>query len=151
MSDAFSAVLQPEANVQQVVPFNAVSNMKASLKFYVDGLGFTITHKWEPEGGIRWCALRLGGASIMLQEHYPAKVAEGEMGKGTMPHFVCRDALALYREFVARDVPTPQEPFVSNGMWFFAVTDPDGYRMAFESRTTVREGTTMSEHEWSQS
>jgi hypothetical protein len=30
------------ANVKQVVPFFSVTNMEASLRFYVDGLGFAI-------------------------------------------------------------------------------------------------------------
>ncbi len=151
MPDAFSAVLQPEANVQQVMPFLTVANMAASLKFYVDGLGFQITRKWEPEGSIRWCALRLGAASIMLQERNPSKPVEGKPGEGTMPHFICRDALAIYRALRDRDLDAEHEPFVANRMWFFTLADPDGYRIAFESPTDVKEETTFSEYEWSQS
>ena len=148
MPDAFTAVLQPEANVQQVVPFLGVTNMAASLKFYVDGLGFKMTHKWEPEGSIRWCSLQLGGATIMLQERKPEMAAEGKLGVGTMPHFICRDALALYREVTSRGLSPEHEPFVANHMWFFTLQDPDGYRVAFESATKDREGLTFSEHEW---
>lgn len=150
MPDAFSAVLQPDANVQQVIPFLSVVNMQASLKFYVDGLGFKITNKWEPEGKIRWCSLQQGGASIMLQERDPSRpAAEGKFGIGTMPHFICRDALDIYRKITERGVTVENEPFVANHMWFFTVTDPDGYRLAFESATKDREGLTFSEHEWS--
>jgi lactoylglutathione lyase len=151
MPDAFSAVSQPEANVQQVVPFIGVTSMPASLKFYVDGLGFKITHKWEPEGSIRWCALQLGGATIMLQERDLSKPAAGKLGEGTMPHFICRDALAIYRDITGRGLSPEHEPFVANHMWFFTLEDPDGYRVAFESVTKDREGLTFSEHEWSKS
>ena len=37
------------------------------------------------------------------------------------------------------------EPFVSNGMWYFAVKDPDGYVVEFESDTDVAEDTRLSE------
>jgi catechol 2,3-dioxygenase-like lactoylglutathione lyase family enzyme len=32
-----------ESNVEQAVPFFMVSDMDASLRFYVDGLGFEMT------------------------------------------------------------------------------------------------------------
>ncbi len=32
--------MKTEANVEQAVPFFAVSDMDASLRFYIDGLGF---------------------------------------------------------------------------------------------------------------
>ena len=31
-------------NVKQAVPFFMVTNIEASLRFYVDGLGFTVTN-----------------------------------------------------------------------------------------------------------
>jgi lactoylglutathione lyase len=61
-------------NVKQAVPFFGVSNMEASLRFYVDRLGFKMKHWWIPEriednpdGRIRWCWLELGDAAVMLQ------------------------------------------------------------------------------------
>ena len=36
-------------NVKQAVPFFSVTNMEASLRFYVDGLGFTMKHSWIPD------------------------------------------------------------------------------------------------------
>ena len=37
-------------NVKQAVPFFMVSNMEASLRFYIDGLGFRMVNKWIDEG-----------------------------------------------------------------------------------------------------
>lgn len=56
-------------NVKQVVPFLTVSDIQASLRFYVDGLGFSMTNHWSPEGQLRWCWLQNGGAALMLQEY----------------------------------------------------------------------------------
>lgn len=68
------------ANVKQAVPFFGVTNMEASLRFYVDGLGFKMKHWWIPDRGehnrdgkIRWCWLDLGDAAIMLQEFLPER------------------------------------------------------------------------------
>lgn len=46
---------QTGPNVKQAVPFFAVSDMEASLRYYVDGLGFEMTKKWIDEGKVRWC------------------------------------------------------------------------------------------------
>ena len=57
-------------NIKQAVPFFGVTDIEASLRFYVTGLGFTMTQQWAPDGRIRWCWLELGGAALMLQEYW---------------------------------------------------------------------------------
>jgi catechol 2,3-dioxygenase-like lactoylglutathione lyase family enzyme len=59
------------ANVRQAVPFFMVSNIEASLRFYVEGIGFKRTNQWIVDDKIRWCWLELGGAAILLQEFAP--------------------------------------------------------------------------------
>ena len=136
------------ANVRQAVPFFGVTDIEASLRFYVDGLGCTVTNQWAPEGRIRWCWLQLGDAALMLQEYWrdgrPAGVPEGPLGQGVSICFMCADAIAIYRELVSRDVPA-ERPFVGNGLWVTSVRDPDGYRIAFESPTDAPEETVFSE------
>ena len=39
----------PRVNVKEAVPFFGVTNMQASLRFYVDGLGFTMKRRWIPD------------------------------------------------------------------------------------------------------
>src|SRR5262245_12495960 len=56
-------------NLKQAVPFFSIMNVEASLAFYVDGLGFAIKHRWEPDGRIRWCWLERDSVSLMLQEY----------------------------------------------------------------------------------
>jgi len=138
-------------NVQQAVPFFAVSSMEASVRFYVDGLGGEMTEKWIDDGGVlRWCWLRLGAAAVMLQEFRTegpgAPVFEGKLGEGVSICFICADALAIYREVTARGIQASR-PFVGNGMWVTTVIDPDGYRLEFESMTDVPEETVLAEEE----
>ena len=38
-----------------------------------------------------------------------------------------------------------QRPFVGNGLWVTNVSDPDGYRLSFESPTDAPEETEYSE------
>ena len=128
------------ANVRQAVPFFGVSSMEASLRYYVDGLGFTMTLKWIDEGKLRWCWLERGGASLMLQEFKREWAPEGTLGAGVSICFICDDALALYREFTAKGIEA-KRPFVGNAMWVTSLKDPDGYRLDFESMTDAPEET----------
>ena len=130
-------------NVQQVVPFLMIANVEASLRFYVEGLGFTITKKWIDEGKLRWCWLQLEGAAIMLQEYRPDRIPATKRGEGISICFQCKDALALYRAFLSHGL-NPREPFVGNAMWVTTLTDPDGYKLDFESPTDVPEETVYS-------
>jgi lactoylglutathione lyase len=144
------------ANVKQAVPFFRVTNMEASLRFYVDGLGFKMRRWWipdqtdgqddyRPDGRIRWCWLELDEAAIMLQEFFPERQPKETLGTGVNVCFQCEDALALYRDFRSRGIQTRERPFVGNRLWVVPVTDPDGYRMEFSSPTGAPEDTELEE------
>ena len=139
-------------NVKQAVPFFGVTNMEASLRFYVEGLGFEMKDWWipdraedNPDGRIRWCWLQLGDASIMLQEFLPERQPKETLGTGTSVCLMCEDALALYRQFKSRGIQTRNRPFVGNRLWVVPLTDPDGYRIDFESPTDAPEESELEE------
>jgi lactoylglutathione lyase len=132
------------ANVQQAVPFFMVSNMEASIRFYVDGLSFEMTKQWIDEGKLKWCWLQHGGAALMLQEYQKERIPSGKRGDGVSVCFQCSDALAIYHTAAARGIKT-KRPFVGNAMWVVAFSDPDGYKIDFESPTDVPEETEYSE------
>jgi len=143
---------QTSVNVKQAVPFFGVSNMEASLRFYVDGLGFEMKNSWIPDrdehypgGKIVWCWLQLGEAAIMLQEFAPNRRPSEALGVGVHVCFTCEDALALYREFKSRDIQMRKRPFVGNRLWVVPVTDPDGYQIEFESPTDAPEESELEE------
>lgn len=133
-----------EGNVTQAVPFFMVANMPASVKFYVDGLGFHITQRWVVDDQLRWCRMEIGAAALMLQEYstegHDSWQPQGKVGEGVSIYFHCRDALALYHEFKGSGIDASL-PFVGNGYWVTQVVDPDGYNIFFESLTDVPEGT----------
>ena len=135
-------------NVKQAVPFFGVRDIDASLRFYVDGLGFTMTKDWSPEGRICWCWLELGDAAIMLQEYSKdgrhGGAPPGPLGQGVSICFMCTDAIAIYRVAIERGLAASR-PFVGNGLWVTSLTDPDGYRIDFESPTDAEEETTLVE------
>ena len=137
-----------QPNIQYSMPLFMVSNMEASLKFYTEGLGFSILNTWTPHGKIEWCWLQREGGPIMLQESRMSAnkpyLSGDKPGAGVSIWFQCRDSLVLYREFIDKGVDA-KEPFVGNGLWDVKVVDPDGYNLHFESKTDVPEETKYSE------
>jgi lactoylglutathione lyase len=131
-------------NVKQAVPFFLVSNIEASLRYYVDGLGFRMTNKWIDQGKLRWCWLQLGGAALMLQEHGKDKVFTGKLGEGVSICFQCADAVKIYREVTSRGIQA-RRPFVGNALWVTSLSDPDGYKLEFASPTDAPEESELPE------
>ena len=119
-----------------------VRDMDASLKFYTEDLGFTMTNKWTPHSKIEWCWLQRDEVSLMLQQPNDQKKFDqkGMRGNGVSICFQCANALSLYHEYKLRGIAI-DEPFVGNNMWVVGFNDPDGYRLDFESPTDVPEGT----------
>jgi lactoylglutathione lyase len=143
-----------KSNVKQAVPFFGVTDMEASLRFYVDGLGFEMKRWWIPDDEdshyardrkVRWCWLQRGDAAVMLQEFMPERKPNETLGTGISINFMCEDALALYREFRSRGIQTRNRPFVGNGLWVVPLNDPDGYRMEFASPTDSPEESELEE------
>jgi lactoylglutathione lyase len=135
-------------NIKLVVPFFGVADMDVSMRFYIDGLGFTMTNQWTPRGKIEWCWLQRDSVALMLQgpraDKIPPHEKEVTPKSGLSICFQCEDALALYQEFKERGL-TVREPFVGNGMWVVILKDPDGYTLDFESVTDVKEETMYTE------
>ena len=143
-----SVAARADGNVKEVVPFLRVSSMERSVRYYVDGLGFTMKNKWVVGGKLRWCWLAIGGAALMLQE-FPAEghdgwLPDGKVGQGVSLVFTCEDAVAIYREVTSRGLQA-SEPEVGNAMWVTSLSDPDGYRIDFESATDTPEDTKLSD------
>jgi hypothetical protein len=99
----------PSANITQAVPFFGVTNMEASLGYYVDGLGFEMKNSWipdraadKPDGRIRWCCLARDGVAIMFQEFLPEYRPKEKLGSGASVLSVQRRARALPRIQITR-------------------------------------------------
>ncbi|HLW86443.1 MAG TPA: VOC family protein [Candidatus Sulfotelmatobacter sp.] len=133
-----------ETNVKQAVPFFMVSNLEASLRYYVDGLGFRVKRQWIDQGKLRWCWLELGGAALMLQDYLKGRAPADKPGVGVSICFQCVDALKIYRDVKSRGIQA-KRPFVGNAMWVTSLTDPDGYKLDFESPTDAPEESELAE------
>lgn len=126
----------PDTEATRIEPLLNVSDIRASVRFYVDGLGFRIVNRWEVSGELRWARMEYGDAALMIQQ-LPTQGADawrpvGAVGQGITLCLMCTDARRVYHSVIDRGLQ-PRPPYVGNGLWVTSLTDPDGYRLDFES------------------
>src|SRR5207249_5605305 len=87
-----------QVGVQQLVPLLMVKNMATSLRFYVEGLGFSMAKKWTPgqnplvlararHGRTHASGVRVGGPPRVTHSR------AGWGGSGTEFYLLCRIGL----------------------------------------------------------
>ena len=114
-------------------PVLHVSSVEASLRFYVDQLGFTIPWQFEEDGRVFVAQVDRTGCALILAEQWPEKVGKGLMfiSLNVEPetHEAAVAALdALRVELEGRGVP------VKDGRWGYrllVVEDLDGNQLFF--------------------
>ena len=114
-------------------PVLHVSSVEASLRFYVDLLGFTVPWRYDEDGRARVVQVDRGNCALILSDHWPDKVGKGLMFISVNVESETRHAEvaavdALRAEFEARGIP------VKDGRWGYrllVVEDPDGNQLFF--------------------
>jgi catechol 2,3-dioxygenase-like lactoylglutathione lyase family enzyme len=114
-------------------PVLHVSDVEASLRFYVDRLGFTIPWRFDEDGKARVAQVDRGSCALILSDQWPEKVGKGLMFISLNVEPETRQAQtaalnALRAELEARGV------HVKDGSWGYrllVVDDPDGNQLFF--------------------
>ncbi len=111
-------------------PVLHVRNVEASLRFYVDQLGFTSPWRYDEDGKARVAQVDRQGCAIILADHWPDKVGKGLMfvslNAEREAQIVALDGLRA--ELEAKGVP------IEDGAWGYRiliVADPDGNQLFF--------------------
>src|SRR5580693_8131237 len=60
-------------------PILHVTDVEASLRFYVTRLGFTSPWRYEEDGKVRVAQAERQGCALLLADHWPEKVGKGLM------------------------------------------------------------------------
>jgi len=132
--------------VRGVCPYFEVYDMPASLRFYIDQLGFELVDHAAHRGGddpyrYHWCWLRLGAADLMLNTAYEFDAERPtreehlrQRGhRDTCLFFGCPDVDRAYVELTARGVVIDRPPKVAPyGMKQMYFKDPDGFGLCFQ-------------------
>jgi len=114
-------------------PVLHVSDVEASLRFYVDRLGFTCPWRFDENGRAYVAQVDRQGCALILAQTWPEKIGKGLMFISLNVEPASREAAAaavdaLRAELEAKSVP------VKEGSWGYrllVVHDPDGNQLFF--------------------
>jgi len=111
-------------------PVLHVKDVEASLRFYVDRLGFTIPWRYEEGGRAHVAQVDRQGCALILADTWPEKIGKGLMfiSLNAEPEAQVAALDALRAEFEAKGAP------VKEGSWGYrllVVDDPDGNQLFF--------------------
>ena len=114
-------------------PVLHVTDVEASLRFYVDRLGFTSPWRYDEDGRARVAQVDRQGCALILADTWPEKIGKGLMFISLNVEPATREAAfaavdALRVELEAKGVP------VKEGLWGYrllVVDDPDGNQLFF--------------------
>ena len=123
-------------------PILHVKDLEASLRFYVDQLGFTSPWRYDEDGRVYVAQVDRQGCALILADTWPEKIGKGLMfisvnvEKGTREDAIT--ALdALRAELEAKGVS------VKEGSWGYrllVVDDPDGNQLFFNYPGEIASG-----------
>jgi catechol 2,3-dioxygenase-like lactoylglutathione lyase family enzyme len=122
MSESKSA--KAAVGVECIIPILRVSSLAASIRYYVDGLGFKVD--WGGGDGSIMASVSRDGRAIML--------CQGEQGQaGTWIWIGVEDIEPLFAEYSAKGAKFREQP--TNYPWAYEmrVEDPDRHVLRFGS------------------
>ncbi len=130
-------------------PVLLVKSVEASLRFYVNQLGFTSPWRYEDEGRVHVAQVDRQGCALILADTWPEKIGHGvifvSLNVESATHHASVAALdALRAELEAKGVP------VKEGSWGYrllVVDDPDGNQLLFNYPNETASGKVAGEEE----
>ena len=129
-------------------PVLHVTDVEASLRFYVNQLGFTSPWRYDEEGRARVAQVDRQGCALILADTWPEKIGKGLMFISLNVEPASRAAAigavdALRAELERKGV------LVREGSWGYrllVVDDPDGNQLFFNYPSEPRSGNLAGEN-----
>ena len=128
-------------------PVLHVRDVEASLRFYVDWLGFTSPWRYDEDGRTHIAQVDRQGCALILADTWPEKIGKGLMFislnvEPATPEAAVAALDALRAELEAKGVP------VKEGSWGYrllVVDDPDGNQLFFNYPSETASGKQSAE------
>ena len=119
---------------KSLVPTMTVNDLKASLRFYRDGLGFAVKEEHNEEGKLLGVMLEAGKAVIGLSQDDFSKGRDRVKGIGTRIYIdTDQDIEALAQQAKSSGVTIDGPAPLPWGPMGFTVTDPDGFKLTISN------------------
>jgi uncharacterized glyoxalase superfamily protein PhnB len=121
-------------------PLIQVFDMKASLAFYCDVLGFKLARRsQEGEAHFDWCMLERDGHHLMLNTAYERDERPAAPDPERHAHhadtafyFACADVESAYNHLRAKGCKVSPPQQMHYGAREITVADPDGFLVSFQ-------------------
>ena len=130
--------------IQYICTLLQVFDMKTSLQFYCEALGFTIHQFAGEKDDIGWVWLKWETNDLMLNTAYetpdrPEKpdAVRVSAHADTTIYFGTPDVDAIYEDLLSKGVKLDPPKIAPYGMKQLYLTDPDGYNLCFQWAVTV--------------
>ena len=122
-------------NLVSISPFFIVKDLRASIFYYIERLGFQLDFQ-GPEDGPYYAGVSRDGIGIMLKAILPDVLPcpnHTRHGWARWDAYIYTlDPDVLFEELRQRGASFVKElSFIDEGLWGFEVTDADGYVLAF--------------------
>lgn len=106
-----------------------VKDVRTSVAWYRDVLGFTVSQEHERGGVLRAVSMSAGGAQILVSQDDGAKGADRAKGEGMSLMLTTENVDELATQAKAHGATLDSEPADFGGRRAFRLRDPDGFRL----------------------
>ena len=123
--------------VLSLVPTLTVNDLKRSIKFYRDGLGFAVSEEMKDGGEVKGVMLDAGGFNLGIAQDDFAKGKDRVKGVGMRLYLETdQDVNALAQQAKSAGITLTDGPApLSWGPMGFTVTDPDGFKLTISNKS----------------
>ena len=123
---------QKSLRLRTLSPSFTVNDLGQSLRFYVEGLGFTVKDRWEHGGRLMGVMLAAGRCELGIGQDDWAKGRDRVKGVGFRIYAETVQDLGALAERIRAHGFTAQGPTKESwGATTVTVTDPDGFKLTF--------------------
>jgi len=134
--------VQPESfHAREMTASLTVKDLRLSVAWYRDLLGFTVDREMERDGKLRAVALKAGAIRILLNQDDGARGFDRVKGEGFSLQFITSQSVDDIADRVkAQGGSLETEPAdMPWGVRMFRVRDPDGFKFAISSERRPNE------------
>jgi catechol 2,3-dioxygenase-like lactoylglutathione lyase family enzyme len=124
-----------------------VTDVEASLRFYVDRLGFTSPWRYAEDGRVYVAQVERQGCALILADTWPEKVGKGLMFISLNVEPETREAAIAALDALRAELEAMGAP-VKDGSWGYrllVVDDPDGNQLFFNYPAETASGKTAGD------
>jgi catechol 2,3-dioxygenase-like lactoylglutathione lyase family enzyme len=131
---------QPESlRLRSIMPSYTVNDIKRSVAWYQDGLGFFVSERWEDGGELKGVMLKAGSCQLGLMQDDFKKGRDRKKGEGFRVWCdTAQDVDAIAARLRAIGGTIVEGPGKQWDAYSFTAQDPDGFKITISQATAEK-------------